>query len=24
VVVGESKGDPQGRGVYSFRDAGLL
>jgi DNA repair protein RadC len=24
VIVGDPKGDPQGRGVYSFREAGLL
>lgn len=24
VVVGDAKGDPQGRGVYSFREAGLI
>jgi DNA repair protein RadC len=24
VVVGDAKGDPLGRGVYSFREAGLL
>ena len=24
VMVGDLKADPQGRGVYSFREAGLL
>ncbi len=24
VIVGDPKGDPQGRGVYSFREAGLI
>ena len=24
VIVGDAKADPLGRGVYSFREAGLL